>query len=52
MATGASSNSHSILPIENNATNTTETSGDIELSAYGVSGYVILELRKDTTFTA
>ena len=32
--------------------NTGATSGDIELSAYGVSGYVILELRKDTTFTA
>jgi len=39
-------------PIPNNATNTGATSGDIELSAYGVSGYVILELRKDTTFTA
>ena len=39
-------------PIPNNATNTGATSGDIELSAYGVSGYVILELRKDTSFTA
>ena len=38
--------------IENNATNTTATSGDIELSAYGVSGYVILELRKESGFTA
>ena len=38
--------------IENNATNTTATSGDLELSAYGVSGYVLIELRKDENFTA
>jgi len=38
--------------IENNATNTTATSGDLELSAYGVSGYVMIELRKDESFTA
>ena len=38
--------------IENNATNTTATSGDLELSAYGVSGYVLIELRKDESFTA
>ena len=37
--------------IENNATNTTATSGDLELSAYGVSGYVLIELRKDESFT-
>ena len=38
--------------IENSATNTTATSGDLELSAYGVSGYVLIELRKDESFTA
>ena len=38
--------------IENNATNTTATSGDLELSAYGVSGYVLIKLRKDESFTA
>ena len=38
--------------ITNNATNTTATSGDLELSAFGTSGSVIIELRKDGTFTA
>ena len=38
--------------IENSATNTGATSGDIKLSAYGVSGYVMIELRKDESFTA
>jgi hypothetical protein len=38
--------------IENNATNTGATSGDIKLNAYGVSGYVMIELRKDESFTA
>ena len=38
--------------IENNATNTTATSGDLELTALGTSGSVIIELRKDTAFTA
>ena len=38
--------------ITNNATNTTATSGDLELGAYGTSGYVLLELRKDESFTA
>ena len=38
--------------IENNATNTTATSGDLELSAFGTSGYVLIELRKDEAFTA
>ena len=38
--------------IENNATNTTATSGDLKLNAYGVSGYVLIELRKDESFTA
>ena len=38
--------------IENNATNTPATSGDLELSAFGTSGYVLIELRKDESFTA
>ena len=38
--------------IENNATNTGATSGDLKLNAYGVSGYVMIELRKDEAFTA
>ena len=38
--------------IENNATNTTATSGDLELTALGTSGSVIIELRKDSSFTA
>jgi hypothetical protein len=38
--------------IENNATNTGATSGDLKLNAYGVSGYVLIELRKDESFTA
>ena len=38
--------------IENSVTNTGATSGDIKLSAYGVSGYVMIELRKDSAFTA
>ena len=38
--------------ITNNATNTTATSGDLELGAYGTSGYVLIELRKDEAFTA
>ena len=38
--------------IENNATNTSATSGDLQLACYGVSGYVLIELRKDEAFTA
>ena len=38
--------------IENNATNTGATSGDLKLNAYGVSGYVMIELRKDESWTA
>ena len=38
--------------IENNATNGGATSGDLKLNAYGVSGYVMIELRKDESFTA
>jgi hypothetical protein len=38
--------------IENNATNTTATSGDMEISCRGCSGFIIMELRKDETWTA
>ena len=38
--------------IENNATNTGATSGDLELTALGTSGFVLIELRKDENFTA
>jgi len=38
--------------IENNATNGGATSGDLKLNAYGVSGFVMIELRKDESFTA
>ena len=38
--------------IENNATNTTATSGDMEISCRGASGFIIMELRKDESFTA
>ena len=38
--------------ITNNATNTGATSGDLKLNAYGVSGFVMIELRKDNSFTA
>ena len=38
--------------IENSVTNTGASSGDIKLSAYGVSGFVMIELRKDNSFTA
>ena len=39
-------------PITNNATNTTATSGDLELSLRGSSGSMIIELRKDENFTS
>jgi hypothetical protein len=38
--------------ITNNATNTTATAGDLELSAFGTSGSVIIELRKDENFSS
>jgi hypothetical protein len=38
--------------IENNATNGGATSGDLKLNAYGVSGFVMIELRKDESWTA
>ena len=39
-------------PITNNATNTTATSGDLELSLRNCSGSMIVELRKDENFTS
>tara|TARA_B100002019_G_C21049400_1_gene488474 strand:- start:215 stop:637 length:423 start_codon:yes stop_codon:yes gene_type:complete len=39
-------------PITNNATNTGATSGDLEASFRGASGFVIIELRKDENFTS
>ena len=39
-------------PITNNATNTGATSGDMEISCRGASGYIIMELRKDESFTS
>ena len=38
--------------INNNATNTTATSGDMELSLRDCSGFIIMELRKDENFTS
>ena len=38
--------------ISNNATNTTATSGDMEISCRGASGHIIVELRKDASWTA
>ena len=38
-------------PITNNATNTGATSGDVEISCRGASGYIIMELRKDASWT-
>ena len=38
--------------ITNNATNGGATSGDLKVNAYGVSGFVLIELRKDIAFTA
>jgi hypothetical protein len=38
--------------ITNNAVNTSATGGDIQLSALSTSGFVMLELRKNETFTA
>ena len=39
-------------PITNNATNAGATSGDLEASFRGASGFVIIELRKDENFTS
>ena len=38
--------------ITNNATNGGATSGDLKVNAYGVSGFILIELRKDVAFTA
>ena len=38
--------------ITNNATNGGATSGDLKCNAYGVSGFILIELRKDEAFTA
>ena len=38
--------------IKSNATNTTATSGDLEMSCFGTSGSVIIELVKDENFTS
>jgi len=38
--------------ITNNATNGGATSGDLKCNAYGVSGFILIELRKDIAFTA
>ena len=37
-------------PITNNATNTTATSGDVEASFRGSSGFIMVEFRKDENF--
>ena len=60
---GASSDTHAIRlagtgsytagpAIQNGATNTTATSGDLETVAAAATGFIILELRKDANFTA
>ena len=60
---GASSDTHAIRlagtgsytagpAIQNGATNTTATSGDIATVAAAATGFIILELRKDASFTA
>ena len=60
---GASSDTHALRlegsgdytggpAIKNGATNTTATSGDIETVAAAATGFIILELRKDDSFTA
>ena len=38
--------------IKSNATNTSATSGDLEMSCFGTSGSVIIELVKDENFTS
>ena len=59
---GASSDTHAIRlagtgsyngpAISNNATNTGATSGDLESIGASATGFIILELRKDASFTA
>ena len=38
--------------IKSAATNTTATSGDMELSCQGTSGFVLIEFKKDENYTA
>ena len=38
--------------IKSSATNTTATSGDLEMSCFGTSGSIIIELVKDENFTS
>ena len=38
--------------IKSNATNTSSTSGDLEMSCFGTSGSVIIELVKDENFSS
>ena len=38
--------------ISNNATNANATSGDLEAIGASATGFIILELKKDATFTA
>ena len=59
---GASSDTHAIRltgagdytgpAISNNATNTSATSGDIEVIGASATGFIVIELRKDAAFTA
>ena len=43
---------HVQIQFKGASSDTTATSGDLELSAFGTSGSVIIELRKDENFTA
>ena len=38
--------------IKSNATNTTATSGDMEMSCQGTSGFVMIEFKKDENYTS
>ena len=59
---GASADTHAIRltgagdytgpAISNNATNTSATSGDIEVIGASATGFIVIELRKDAAFTA
>ena len=59
---GASSDTHAIRlagagdytgpALSNNATNTSATSGDIEVIGASATGFIVIELRKDAAFTA
>ena len=59
---GSSSDTHAIRlagagdytgpALSNNATNTSATSGDIEVIGASATGFIVIELRKDAAFTA